>query len=83
MRVMVIVKANEESEAGALPTPEYVAAEMEPEFRKAGIDIGAARYLSAVEAKAIPSTWARRLGHGRTHPQFLYLAGVRRDGPSA
>ena len=25
MRVMVIVKANEESEAGALPTPEYIA----------------------------------------------------------
>jgi hypothetical protein len=25
MRVMVIVKANPESEAGGLPTPEYIA----------------------------------------------------------
>jgi 16S rRNA (adenine(1408)-N(1))-methyltransferase len=63
-----------------VPTPEYVAAVMEPEFGQAGIDIGAARYLSAAEAKAVPTTWARRLGHGRTHPQFLYLSGVRR-GP--
>jgi 16S rRNA (adenine(1408)-N(1))-methyltransferase len=63
-----------------VPTPEYVATTIEPEFRRAGIDIGAARYLSAAEAKALPTTWARRLGHGRTHPQFLYLEGVRRDG---
>lgn len=61
-------------------TPEYVATEMEPEFRKAGIVLEPARYLSAAEAKAVPTTWARRLGHGRTHPQFLYLAGQRR-GP--
>ncbi len=61
-----------------VPTPEYVANEMEPGFRRAGIDLGAARYLSAPEATAIPTTWARRLGHGRSHPQFLYLAGIRR-----
>ncbi len=30
----------------------------------------AARYLTAAEAKALPTTWARRLGHGRPHPQF-------------
>jgi 16S rRNA (adenine(1408)-N(1))-methyltransferase len=63
-----------------VPTPEYVAAAMEPEFRRAGIDIGTARYLDAAEAKAVPTTWARRLGHGRTHPRFLYLTAVRR-GP--
>ncbi len=62
-----------------VPTPEYVAETIAPEFRRAGIDVGAARYLTAVEAKALPTTWARRLGHGRAHPQFLYLAGVRRD----
>ena len=62
-----------------VPTPEYVAAEMEPEFRRAGIDIGPARYLSASEAKAVPTTWAA-FGPRPHHPQFLYLAGVRR-GP--
>jgi 16S rRNA (adenine(1408)-N(1))-methyltransferase len=61
-----------------VPTPEYVAAEIEPEFRRAGIDLGAARYLTAAEAKALPTTWARRLGHGRLHPQFVHIEGVRR-----
>jgi hypothetical protein len=63
-----------------VPTPEYVAASIAPEFRRAGIDVGPARYLTAAEAKALPTTWARRLGHGRSHPQFLHLEGVRR-GP--
>ncbi len=60
-------------------TPEYVAAEMEPEFRRAKIHIQPARYLSAAEAKALPTTWARRLGHGRPHPRFVHIEGVRRS----
>lgn len=60
-----------------VPTPEYVAAEIEPEFRRAGIDLGPARYLTAVEAKALPTTWARRLGHGRPHPRFVHFEGVK------
>lgn len=67
-------------EALPIPTPEYVAAEIEPEFRRAGIDLGPARYLTAAEAKALPTTWARRLGHGRSHPRFVHIEGVRR-GP--
>ena len=63
-----------------VPTPEYVAEEIEPEFRRTGIDLGPARYLSAPEAKALPTTWARRLGHGRPHPRFVHIEGVRR-GP--
>lgn len=66
---------------GDLPvaTPEYVADVIEPEFRRAGIDLGTARYLTAAEAKALPTTWARRLGHGRPHPRFVHIEGVRRD----
>jgi 16S rRNA (adenine(1408)-N(1))-methyltransferase len=62
-----------------VPTPQYVADEIDPEFRRAGIDLGAARYLSAAEAKALPTTWARRLGHGRPHPRFVHIEGVRRN----
>ena len=59
-------------------TPEYVEAEIEPEFRRAGIDLDPACYLTAAEAKALPTTWARRLGHGRPHPRFVQIEGVRR-----
>jgi 16S rRNA (adenine(1408)-N(1))-methyltransferase len=62
-----------------LPTPGYVAEAIEPEFRRVGIDLGPARYLTAAEAKGLPTTWARRLGHGRPHPQFVHMNGVRRD----
>ncbi len=60
-------------------TPEYVAEAMAPEFGRAGIQLLPARYLSAAEAKALPTTWARRLGHGRPYPRFVHIEGVRRD----
>jgi 16S rRNA (adenine(1408)-N(1))-methyltransferase len=63
-----------------VPTPEYVADVVEPEFRRAQIDLEPARYLTAEEAKALPTTWARRLGHGRSHPRFVHIEGVYR-GP--
>jgi 16S rRNA (adenine(1408)-N(1))-methyltransferase len=62
-----------------LPTPDYVAEAIEPEFRRNGIELGAARYLTAAEAKGLPTTWARRLGHGRSHPRFVHFEGARRD----
>jgi 16S rRNA (adenine(1408)-N(1))-methyltransferase len=61
-----------------LPTPEYVAAVVAPGFARAGIEVGPARHLTATEAKGIPSTWARRLGHGRAHPNFVRFEGVAR-----
>jgi 16S rRNA (adenine(1408)-N(1))-methyltransferase len=61
-----------------LPTPDYVAQAIEPEFRRNGIELGSARYLSAAEAKGLPTTWARRLGHGRSHPRFVHFEGERR-----
>ena len=62
-----------------LPTPDYVAEAIEPEFHRNGIELGSARYLTAAEAKGLPTTWARRLGHGRSHPRFVHFEGVRRD----
>jgi 16S rRNA (adenine(1408)-N(1))-methyltransferase len=62
-----------------VPTPAYVAEVIEPEFRRAGITLGPARYMTAAEAKALPTTWARRLGHGRPHPQFVHFEGARGD----
>jgi 16S rRNA (adenine(1408)-N(1))-methyltransferase len=58
-----------------VPTPEYVGAVVAPAFTRAGIAIGPAHYLSAPEAKALPTTWARRLGHGRAHPRFVRFTG--------
>jgi len=25
----------------------------------------------------LPTTWARRLGHGRPHPRFVHFEGVK------
>jgi 16S rRNA (adenine(1408)-N(1))-methyltransferase len=60
-----------------VPTPEYVAEVVAPGFARAGVALGPPRYLSADEAKAVPTTWARRLGHGRAHPQFVHVEGSR------
>jgi 16S rRNA (adenine(1408)-N(1))-methyltransferase len=59
-----------------VPTPEYVAEVVAPGFRAVGIELGAARYATAAEAKTLSTTWARRLGHGREHPCFVQFAGV-------
>jgi 16S rRNA (adenine(1408)-N(1))-methyltransferase len=58
-----------------VPTPEYVADKIAPAFALHGITIGPGRYLSADEAKSIPSTWARKLGHGRAHPRYVHFTG--------
>jgi 16S rRNA (adenine(1408)-N(1))-methyltransferase len=60
-----------------VPTPEYIAAEVAPAMAAAGIAIGPAHYLSATEAKGLPTTWARRLGHDRDHPRFVTFDGER------
>ena len=60
-----------------VPTPEYVADVVAAGLARVGIRFGEARYASAAEAKALPTTWARRLGHGRAHPSFVQFDGVR------
>jgi 16S rRNA (adenine(1408)-N(1))-methyltransferase len=59
-------------------TPERIAEVVAPGFASSGIDIAPARWLSADETKALPSTWARKLGHSRAHPRFLQVNGVAR-----
>jgi 16S rRNA (adenine(1408)-N(1))-methyltransferase len=61
-----------------LPTPEYVDANVAPAFARAGIDLTPARMLDAPEAKSLPTTWAKRLGHSRPHPKFVHVEGVAR-----
>ena len=60
-----------------VPTPEYVADVVAAGMERVGIRIEAARYSTGAEAKALPTTWARRLGHGRAHPSFVQFEGVR------
>ncbi len=60
-----------------VPTPDYVTRVIAPRFSDAGLDLGRARYLTAGEAKTLATTWARRLGHGRAHPRFVYFEAVR------
>lgn len=60
-----------------VPTPEYVADVVAAGLARVGVALGEARYSSAEEAKALPTTWARRLGHGRAHPSFVHFDGVR------
>jgi 16S rRNA (adenine(1408)-N(1))-methyltransferase len=60
-----------------VPTPQYVTEVVAPGFARVGIELGPARYLSAEEAKGMPTTWARKLGHGRAHPRFVHFSGTR------
>jgi 16S rRNA (adenine(1408)-N(1))-methyltransferase len=59
-----------------VPTPEYVAEVVAPGFARNGIELGPARYSSAEEAKQLPTSWARKLGHGRDHPRFVQFEGI-------
>ena len=63
-----------------VPTPEYVADVVAPGFAAAGITLEPARYSTASEAKQLPTTWARRLGHARDHPCFVQFEGVASGG---
>jgi 16S rRNA (adenine(1408)-N(1))-methyltransferase len=59
-----------------VPTPAYVAEVVAPGFARVGIALGPARYATAVEAKELATTWARRLGHAREHPRFVQFEGA-------
>jgi 16S rRNA (adenine(1408)-N(1))-methyltransferase len=63
-----------------VPTPQYVADVIAPGFARFGIELGPADYSDAATAKELPTTWARKLGHGREHPCFVQFAGVA-SGP--
>jgi hypothetical protein len=59
-----------------VPSPEYVANVVAPGFAAVGVAMESARYATAAEVKRLPTTWARRLAHGRDHPCFVQFEGV-------
>ena len=61
-----------------VPTPDHIAEVVAPAFARAGVDVGPASYLPADAALALPTTWARKLAHGRAHPRYVHFEGEKR-----
>jgi 16S rRNA (adenine(1408)-N(1))-methyltransferase len=55
-------------------TVEYVESELRPRYRQRGIELDDVHEMSPAEIKDLPTTWARRLAHGR-HPKFVAATG--------
>jgi 16S rRNA (adenine(1408)-N(1))-methyltransferase len=53
------------------PTAEYVAADLAPRLAERGIQVRRVGRMAREEIDRLPSTWARRLSHGREQPNFL------------
>ncbi len=53
---------------------DLIEGRLAPAYAKAGIALGEWRLLSRAEALAIPSSWGRRLLHGR--PRDVYLVAA-------
>jgi 16S rRNA (adenine(1408)-N(1))-methyltransferase len=68
--------ATPEGEVMARPSEDYLTGPLAVAYEQAGISVDEVRPLSADEALAIPSTWGRRLLHGRAREVFL-LSGSR------
>ena len=54
----------------------YIESTLAPVYRAAGLTFEEVRPLSRVEAVAIPSSWGRRLLHGRARDVFLIRAAL-------
>jgi 16S rRNA (adenine(1408)-N(1))-methyltransferase len=57
-------------------TPEYVEQVLRPAYAGQGLSITRVGLLSPTEIADLPSSWARRLAHGREQPRFLALEAV-------
>ena len=55
------------------PTLERVEETLAPAYAAAGLRVEEARLLSPQEIAALPSSWARRLAHGRDSPRFVAI----------
>jgi 16S rRNA (adenine(1408)-N(1))-methyltransferase len=65
------------------PTVAYVRDVLTPAYAQAaGIAIGDVRDMPPDAAHAIPSTWAKKLGHGRPAPRFVEFEATFGDGPA-
>lgn len=58
------------------PTVGYVDEVLAPAYRRAGIVVEPAREMAAEAIRAMASTWAKRLQHGRPHPRFVEIDGA-------
>ena len=65
-------------EGASLPSlsEAYIESVLTPAYRAAGPTFDEVRHLSREEALAIPSTWGRRLLHGRARDVFLIRAAL-------
>jgi hypothetical protein len=54
----------------------YIQSVLAPAYRAAGLTFNNVQRLSRDEALAIPSTWGRRLMHGRARDVFLIRAAL-------
>jgi 16S rRNA (adenine(1408)-N(1))-methyltransferase len=65
-------------EARDLPplTVEHVTATLAPRYRARRIEVRRAGRLPREEIDRLQSTWARRLSHGREHPNFVHVEAV-------
>jgi 16S rRNA (adenine(1408)-N(1))-methyltransferase len=59
-------------------TVDYVTGTLAPRYRAHGIDVRQVGTLTREEIDRLPSTWARRLSHGREHPNFVHVDAVIR-----
>jgi 16S rRNA (adenine(1408)-N(1))-methyltransferase len=55
-------------------TVDYVDQTLRPAYEAAGIDVTDVHEMSEAEIKDLPTTWARKLAHGR-HPKFVRVVG--------
>lgn len=58
------------------PTVEHVTTTLVPRYAAEGLRIDGARWLTAAEVTAVPSTWAKRLASSRAHARFLLIEAI-------
>jgi len=65
-------------EARDLPplTVDLVTGSLAPSYRARRIEVRRVGRLDREEIDRLPSTWARRLSHGREHPNFVHVEAV-------
>jgi 16S rRNA (adenine(1408)-N(1))-methyltransferase len=57
------------------PTVDYVRDELTPAYARHGIELGEPRLMAPADIARLPSTWARKLSHGRAEPRFVEFDG--------
>jgi 16S rRNA (adenine(1408)-N(1))-methyltransferase len=62
------------------PTVDYVREVLTPAYAPRGIELGEPRAMTPAAIAGLPSTWARKLSHGRAEPRFVEFEGRVRSG---